>query len=88
MIDIIEGHLKELFNQEEELYIKRIRICLDCLLYKIDPILGEICNSKIYLNPETNMTSVYPKNGYYKGCGCRLKAKGRLKDAKCPLEKW
>lgn len=88
MLDIIEGHLNELFNKEEELYNDRIIICKTCPLYKIDSKLGEICNSKLYLNPVENKISTYPKHGYYNGCGCRLSAKSRLKNSKCPLEKW
>ena len=88
MVDIIDGHLKELFNKEEDLSKQRVNICKSCPLYKIDSILGEICNSKLYLNLETNQVSTYPRKGYYNGCGCRLQAKSRLKSAKCPLEKW
>ena len=88
MIDIIQGHLNNLFNKEEDLYNERIIICKSCPLYKIDTLLGEVCNSKLYLNIETNKTSTYPRKGYVNGCGCLLKAKTRLKSAKCPLEKW
>ena len=58
MVDIIDGHLKELFNKEEDLSKQRVTICKSCPLYKIDSILGELCNSKLYLNPEV-------KNGQY-----------------------
>jgi hypothetical protein len=88
MIDIIEGHLKELFNKEEELSEKRLKICKVCPLYKNDSLLGEICNSKLYFNPEINKISNYPRQGYYNGCGCRIQAKSRLINAKCPLNKW
>ena len=88
MKDIIEGHLKELFNKEEDLSILRVTICKSCPLYKIDPLLGEICNSKLYLNPDTNQTSTYPRQGYINGCSCRIQAKSRLISAKCPLNKW
>lgn len=88
MNEIIEGHIKELFNREEELSHARILVCKKCLLYKKDSILGEICNSKLYLNPETNQKSAFPSKGYYSGCGCRLQAKSRLLSAQCPLGKW
>ena len=88
MIDIIDGHLKELFNKEEDLSKQRVNICKSCPLYKIDSILGEVCNSKLYLNLETNQVSTYPRKGYYNGCGCRIQAKSRLITAKCPLNKW
>jgi hypothetical protein len=88
MLDIIKGHFNELFNEEEELSNKRIAICKKCALYKQDLFLKEICNSKLYLNPKTNDTSLTPKEGYYRGCGCRIQAKSRLIGAKCPLSKW
>ena len=86
--DIISGHLKNLFNQEEELYKERNKVCKSCPLYKIDNILGEICNSKLYVNLETGQTSNYPKMGYLNGCSCKIDQKARLVYEKCPLEKW
>lgn len=86
--DIIDGHLKELFNKEEDLSKERLLVCKTCPLYKSDSILGAICNSKLYLNPDTNDISNYPRKGYYNGCNCRLEAKSRLLNGKCPLGKW
>ena len=88
MKDILEGHLKELFNKEEDLSKQRLIICKLCPLYKIDPLLGEVCNSKLYFNPETNETATYPRKGYTNGCNCRIQAKSQLISAKCPLNKW
>ena len=50
MVDIIDGHLKELFNKEEDLSRQRVTICKSCPLYEIDSVLGELRNSKLYLN--------------------------------------
>lgn len=47
-----------------------------------------MCNRKLYLNPETDDVSLEPKKGYFKGCGCRTKAKTRLLNEKCPAGKW
>lgn len=88
MVNIIEGHLKELFNREEELYNERIEICKKCPLYKIDRIFGAICNGKLYINPETNKTSTYPRSGYIGGCFCRLGSKLRMIDEQCIIKKW
>lgn len=88
MIEIINGHLKELFNKEEELFEKRVKICRNCKIYTNDPILGEVCSSKIYYNQEKDEISTYPKMNYINGCGCRINPKARLIDAKCPLNKW
>ena len=47
-----------------------------------------MCNADLYLNPKTNDVSVYPKEGYIKGCGCHLKWKIANKKSKCPAGKW
>ena len=44
MKQIIDGHIKELFNQEKELYEKRMKICNDCALKADDRILGPVCS--------------------------------------------
>ena len=46
------------------------------------------CNSKLWLNPETNDTSIDAKDGYVKGCGCRILAKIRVAAESCPAGKW
>lgn len=33
-IDILDGHIKELFGANENLSNKRLRICMKCPLYK------------------------------------------------------
>ena len=65
MKEIVNGHLKELLRQNEEMYEERIEICKKCPEYYVDKVLGARC----------------------KKCGCRLKAKCRIADAKCPLNK-
>lgn len=47
-----------------------------------------MCNSKLWLNPETGDVSDTVRDGYYKGCGCRLDAKTTLINEKCPAGKW
>lgn len=66
MKDIVNGHLKELLKQNNELYEERIAICKQCDKYNIDKVLGARCNE----------------------CGCRLRAKARIPEATCPLNKW
>lgn len=87
--EIVNGHINELTNAEEELYRKRIKICEECPLFK-QTVLGPVCNSSLYLNPETDDVSLVdlkdPK--YFKGCGCRLNAKTRNPQSKCPALKW
>ncbi len=86
MLDIINGHTKELFNLNQELSRSRLEICYKCPIYSSR--LGGICNSKLWLNPNTGDVSSKAKDGYIRGCNCRLSAKTRLPDAKCVAGKW
>lgn len=76
-----------MLNYEEKLRDSRIAVCLQCPLHQYVSI-GLICNSQYYLDPITDTISSYPKPGYYKGCGCRLEAKTRVKNENCPAKKW
>ena len=44
MKQIINGHVNELFNKEQELYEKRMKICDSCELKVDDKILGPVCS--------------------------------------------
>lgn len=85
---IIDGTLKNLFNQEEEFYRKRITVCRKCKLRKIDTIFGEMCNPSMYLNPDTDEISSEEKPGFFSGCGCILGSKTRVRELECPVGKW
>lgn len=85
--DIIKGHVKELLNRDEALSVERLKICETCPLL-INTLIGPVCNSNMWINPETNETSTTAKNKYIRGCDCRLSAKTRLKDEKCIINKW
>lgn len=83
---IMEGHTRELFGMNNDLSGARLAICMKCPLY-LDQF-GGICNSTLYYNPETEDVSEKRKDGYYAGCGCRLRAKTTLKNENCPVGKW
>ena len=68
-----------------EYVTKRTIICRKCPIY--DSELN-MCNAKLYVNPETNDVSTFPKEGYIKGCGCHLKWKIANRKSKCPAGKW
>ena len=68
-----------------EYVTERTIICRKC---PICDNITEMCNAGLYLNPETNDVSVYPKEGYIKGCGCHLKWKIANKKSKCSAGKW
>ena len=83
---IIQGHANELFNINEDISKKRLKICHSCpLFYKK---YGGICNSNLWLNVNTGDVSTKKKTGYVQGCNCRLLAKTRLPNATCPANKW
>ena len=88
LVEIVSGHIKELLNLEAELYRQRISICRKCKLYNKDTFLGEVCDAGKWYNPKTDTTSLTEIDGYYNGCGCRLDAKTRIREARCPLNKW
>lgn len=85
--DIITGHVNELFDRNAEFHEKRMAICEKCPLYK-STLVGPMCNRELYLDTSTGLVSSYPKEGYRKGCGCRLDAKTRNPKNRCPVNKW
>lgn len=86
--DVLEGHYKEITNQENELYEKRITICRKCPLYTVKEGLGPVCDSKKCWNENEKVIETYPSSNNVCGCGCRLNAKTRLASSKCVLNKW
>ena len=85
--DIIEGHVNELFDRNKEFYEHRMDICRECPLYK-ESMIGPMCNNKLWLNTSTGEVSTYEKRGFGRGCGCRLNAKTRNPNNRCPNNKW
>lgn len=84
--NIIQGHINEVLGLNKDIQTERLKICQMCPLFLNK--LGGICNSKLWLNPNTNQISTKQKDGFKRGCGCRLQAKTSLPNAKCPLGKW
>lgn len=78
MLNIVKGHINEVFGNQQGLYEKRIKICKECPLFSESKI-GYICDSK---------KKIIKDGKTIKGCGCRLSAKTRLKNEKCILKKW
>ena len=88
MGQVIEGHFKEITGIENDLYLKRIKICKTCPLYSVKDEIGEICDSKKCINTKTNSIEILPGQGVVCGCRCRLSAKTRVESASCVLNKW
>lgn len=83
---IIKGHINELLSLNDNISEKRLEICKKCPLYLKD--WGGLCNPELWMHPETKETSTILKEGFYRGCGCRLQAKTTLLDAVCPCLQW
>lgn len=84
--NIVNGHVNELLGLNKDLSKERMKVCQKCPLYS--PKFGGLCNNKLYIDPNTNDISVNAKDGYVRGCGCRLLAKTALLDARCMIGKW
>ena len=86
ILDITNGHVKELFHLNDELSKSRLKICYTCPLFS--PKYGGLCNNKLWLNPDTGDVSSEKKDIYVRGCGCRMQSKTRLANATCVIGKW
>ena len=84
--NIVNGHVNELLGLNKDLSKERMKVCQKCPLFSFK--YGGLCNNKLYIDPITNDVSIKPKDGYVRGCGCRLQAKTSLLNAKCIIDKW
>ena len=82
---IVINHL--LYNMDAFVE-KRLAICKNCAIAKIDREFGLICDSRRYLNPETNESSWFKKDGWIKGCGCFINHKVKNQNNHCPAKLW
>ena len=64
---------------------ERQKICNRCPIY--NPT-NQTCNSKLWINPDTDEISTSPKSGYIRGCGCHLSVKIRNANNHCIADKW
>lgn len=83
---IVKGHINEMLGLNQDISQQRLKICYSCPLYSGK--LGGLCNSRLWLNPNTGDVSTTWREGYKNGCGCRLSAKTKVAEAHCPLNKW
>lgn len=88
--EIINGHMNELYTlagmtskSDAAVFSIRQKICDDCPLK-----INNTCNTNMWIDPTTMETSTTGKQGFVRGCGCRLSAKQKSKYSKCPAGFW
>jgi hypothetical protein len=72
----------------KELSEKRLAICKRCPIYSENTTSGPTCTQFLYINPKTEDVSFKQKEGYVRGCGCKILSKIQSPDAGCPIDKW
>ncbi|MEW7277031.1 hypothetical protein ABW636_00370 [Aquimarina sp. 2201CG1-2-11] len=87
---ILGGHINELrtvaglaTKNEMAIFALREKICHSCALKK-----GNTCNPRKWINSTTLEVSDTAKEGFVRGCGCRLSAKQKSKGSICPASFW
>lgn len=68
----------------ESIIKKREQICNKCPLRTPK----NVCNPKLWLNPQTDEVSTSSKAGYIRGCGCVLTIKIGNPNTHCNAGKW
>lgn len=63
----------------------RLAICKECPIY--NPRNGR-CNSKLWINPNTDEVSTYAKIGFVRGCNCIINVKAKNQSNHCIAGKW
>lgn len=84
--DILEGHMNELLHKQEDISFKRLQICDQCPIVN-HTVLGMMCDSNKWIN-KNDEVSFEAKEGFTRGCGCRMSAKSTLEQAHCIIGKW
>lgn len=51
-LDILQGHINEVLNREEDLSQSRLEICKQCPGFKNSVAFGPICDSTKYMSPD------------------------------------
>lgn len=83
---IAEGWINDAIGRNVDIGEERMQICKSCPLFKTT--FGGQCNPKLWLDPDTGGVSTKSRDGYYKGCGCALLKKTKVRYAHCPAHKW
>lgn len=84
--DILKGTMNNVLGKNSDLVEKRLEICRRCPIFSTR--LGGICNPNLWIDPSNDNVSTEYKPGYKRGCGCLIKSKATLPNAKCIAGKW
>lgn len=85
-LPILDGAKNVFFGFNKSISEARMKICKKCPIYS--PVLGGVCNRKLYLDPKTGDISIEKRQGYIRGCGCSLRLKTTVASEECPAGKW
>jgi hypothetical protein len=86
--DILQGHIRELVGNNNDLSESRLAICKECPIFIMSSNWGPMCDGTKYINEDGTQWSWARLKGYTKGCGCRLQAKTRIPDKHCIINLW
>ncbi len=88
--EILNGHKNELYalagminTDDAAVFSVREKICNECPLK-----INNTCNTGMWIHPTTMETRNSSKEGFIRGCGCRLSAKQKSRYSKCPAGFW
>ena len=72
-------------NMKEFSINERMAICNRCPIYNPNE---NRCNSRLWINPDTDEVSTIAKSGFVRGCGCAMKYKVSNPSNHCVAGKW
>lgn len=84
--NIVVGHINELVGNNKSISEQRLEICLKCPMLLKTPI-GLLCNPNLYINKNNEISNVN-KDGFVRGCSCRVHAKTSVSNEHCIVNKW
>ena len=85
-LHIAEGIANNALGINKSMSELRMEVCRKCPLFSNK--FGGLCNSRLWLDPETNDISDVKQPGYISGCGCKLSFKTSVASEECPAGKW
>lgn len=72
----------------DSLVEKRLEICKNCPIARLDPEWGLRCDNRKYISPDGKEGSFFKKPGWKHGCGCYIMQKAKNPNNHCIVGKW